>query len=1153
MKTKLATFLKWFLLAGGAVVVVLLVFGIVLALNWPWWVALCIMLLLAGGGAGIALLRNLWLRKREQNFVQEVIAQDKGLLKSLSGKEREHLAQLQERWKDAVGTLKNSHLKKHGNPLYVLPWYLVIGESGSGKTTSLNSARLSSSFIDVCRTSGVSGTRNCDWWFFEESIVIDTAGRYAVPVDSEKDRDEWQKFLSLLVKYRKKEPLNGLIVTVAADRLLAAGHEENAEEGRTMRSRIDELMRALGVRFPVYVLVTKCDLVEGMNRFAGLLPEAALKQPMGMVNQELSTDVASFTGKAVSAVVERLRTLRLLLLHQPEARNAEPGLVLFPEEFAALRDSLAAFMEGAFRENPYQETPILRGLFFSSGRQEGSPHSRFSEALGLAGESETLPGTSKGLFLHDFFARILPADRALLAPTRRAVEWRALTGNLGLVSWMLLGVALCGILSFSFVRNMTTIRQVARQFERTPRFSGNPTNDLLVLDSFRQGILKVEERNRSWWIPRLGLTESIMVERTLKEKFCRQFRDGFLTSYDRQLAAGVAGLSAGTPDELFAQYAIHLARRINILNAGINGKKLPELSAMPQPASVSFLAGETAAGADARKRFGTLYLHYLAWRGDSPDLARETAQLQGGLRQIIGLKGGSLTWLAPWIDRQSGLPAVTLAEFWGGGVPLPEEPAVPASFTRKGKAELESLVAELETALGDARSVAAGKGGLGTWYRGSCLAAWQRLAADFPSGADRLRTIRDWQQVAVKMATEQGPYFAFINRMSSELEALVGKEGTPPFVSQLYAFQVARAGGAVPGAVGKAAESGKRFFDSLGGKLHPDAVAKGIDTPLAAPRAWQEYQAALSAIAPAASSRQQAFQLATQAFTDDPVTGKTPFVAAWGAAGRLRSGVAGSGADDAFWRLVTGPLDYLWSYVRREAGCQLQTLWEEQVIAATLGMPPQQAGPMLLGPDGLAWRFVKGPAAPFIRGTASGYAPRQALGGALPIEGSLFAFLSKGAQVQASAAGRQPNYTVAVKGLPTDANSDARIRPHATRLELQCAGAPQTLVNQNFPVGKTFYWSPETCGDVIFQIEVGDLVLTRRYGGSQAFPDFLREFAGGSRTFPIRDFPGEKDALLRMGLKYIRVNYQIIGGAQVVKQGSAMAGATAPRVIARCW
>ena len=97
-----------------------------------------------------------------------------------------------------------------------------MGESGSGKTTSIGSAKLSSPFAEVTRTSGISGTRNCDWWFFEQAIILDTAGRYTIPVDEGRDKEEWQGFLKLLVKYRKKEPLHGLIVTVAADKLLKA-------------------------------------------------------------------------------------------------------------------------------------------------------------------------------------------------------------------------------------------------------------------------------------------------------------------------------------------------------------------------------------------------------------------------------------------------------------------------------------------------------------------------------------------------------------------------------------------------------------------------------------------------------------------------------------------------------------------------------------------------------------------------------------------------------------------------------------------------------------------------------------------------------------------------------------------------------------------
>jgi type VI secretion system protein ImpL len=304
------------------------VFGVVLALDWPWWVGFFLLLVLAGLGIGGLFLRRVLLRRKEQRFVQEVIAQDEARLKAVSGKERDELTALQGRWKEAVEILQRSHLRKFGNPLYVLPWYLVMGESGSGKTTSISSAKLSSPFAEVTRTSGISGTRNCDWWFFEQAIILDTAGRYAIPVDEGRDKEEWQGFLKLLVKYRKKEPLHGLIVAVAADKLLKAAPAELEDDGLNIRRRIDELMRTLGVKFPVYVLVTKCDLAQGMTRFCDQLPEKSLEQPMGVINQDLKRDVTAFLDAAMTDIGERLRGLRILLLHQSNQVGG-PGALLF--------------------------------------------------------------------------------------------------------------------------------------------------------------------------------------------------------------------------------------------------------------------------------------------------------------------------------------------------------------------------------------------------------------------------------------------------------------------------------------------------------------------------------------------------------------------------------------------------------------------------------------------------------------------------------------------------------------------------------------------------------------------------------------------------------------------------------------------------------
>lgn len=1156
MKDRIKKFLKITLLIAACILLVLLIFGFVVVINWPWWVGFFLILLLTGLAFGFIFARKLWLRRREQNFVRDISDQDIARLRTVSEKEKSEMKDLQEKWRAAIETVRKSHLKKLGNPLYVLPWYMVIGESGSGKTTSLNSARLASPFSDRGRVTGVSGTRQCEWWFFEQAVVLDTAGRYAIPINEGRDKDEWQRFLSLLLKYRRMEPLNGLIVTVAADRLLEAGKENLEEYGRTIRQRIDELMRALGIRFPVYVLATKCDLIQGVNRFCENLPDKSLDQPMGIVNQDLSRDVESFVEHAVATIDERLRNLRLQLLHQPADKGADPALLLFPEEFETLKQGLASFMSGAFRKNPYQETPLLRGIFFSSGRQEGNPHSHFSRTLGRTGEVEALPGTNKGLFLHDFFAKVLPGDRNLLAPTRKALEWRMLTGNLGLTAWVILGIALCGLLSFSFVKNVKTIRDVSREFTASQSLRGDMQADLVTMDNFRKEILNVEEKNSNWWFPRFWLNESLKLEGFLKKRYCRMFREGLLTPYDKQLSGTLPTISASTPDELYGQFAVHLVRRINILKARQEEKDLEVLKSMPQPSYISLLGDGSAGTPQTRKAFGSLYLYYLIWRDEPGDLNKETTVLQSWLRQTIAAKIPSMQWLTAWTDTQSGLSSVTLAEFWGGSLQAEGEKSVLPSFTRKGKESIDSLMAELDNAHPEPASISSAKAAFLEWYRGAAVSAWQGFAAGFPRGASRLRGVAEWRQVAGRMSTEQGPYFALLNRIALELQPVVTEGSLPPWLQQVYQYQAVKMQGAVrkTGAVVKVTSGGGRFISALRRNIGREADAKILEAQSAAGKSYAEYRGTLSSISQATASRNLSFQLASQTFAEDPVNGKSPLFSAFSSGARLKTGLAGGETDPVFSQLINGPVEFLWIFLRRESACQLQSMWEEQVLAPTMGMTPQQAMPMLVGPDGLAWRFAKGPAMPFLKGNMYGYGAKEALGGALPLEHALFSFLGQGAKVQATviAMGKPQNFNVGIKGLPTDANTEARLKPHATRLELQCGNASQTLVNNNYPAGRTFTWSPDTCGDVLFQIEVGDTVLTRHYMGSDGFPDFLRDFRGGRRTFSARDFPGERTALERMGIKHITVNYQFMGSGAIKKQAATMSG-QAPRSIARCW
>jgi len=371
MKNILPTILKVFLYLFFIGLLAVLIFWFVLRQHWPWWVGLVILVGIFGLWMGFLFLKKYFFRRREKHFVKQIIEQDDSAIKGAPIHERQQLKDLQERWQESIGLLRGSYLKKKGNPLYVLPWYLVIGESGAGKTTAIKSSRLTSPLTEIASTPGISSTRNCDWWFFEEAIILDTAGRYTIPVDEGADKEEWEKFLTLLARYRKKEPVNGLIVVVSADKIMGTDGNLLLEEGQGIRKRIDALMRILGARFPVYLMVSKADLVWGMTDFNSLLPEGILNQAMGHINEKLTNNCQEFLEETMRVVSDRLKDIRLELVNSNE--NISPGVLIFPNEFDRLVPGLEAFVGGAFKESTYQETPLLRGIFFSSGHQEGAP------------------------------------------------------------------------------------------------------------------------------------------------------------------------------------------------------------------------------------------------------------------------------------------------------------------------------------------------------------------------------------------------------------------------------------------------------------------------------------------------------------------------------------------------------------------------------------------------------------------------------------------------------------------------------------------------------------------------------------------------------------------------------------------------------------
>ena len=180
-------------------------------LAWPLWLKLVltvvVVLLVASWFIGRALIN----RARGNALERDILKQAEDQVANARPDRRAEIAQLQFQMKRGIEALKASKLgSKGGGALYSLPWYLVVGPPGAGKSTALRHSGLAFPFLDPERggVRGVGGTRNCDWWFTNEGILLDTAGRYSTEAT---DQDEWSAFLGFLKKYRPRKPINGII------------------------------------------------------------------------------------------------------------------------------------------------------------------------------------------------------------------------------------------------------------------------------------------------------------------------------------------------------------------------------------------------------------------------------------------------------------------------------------------------------------------------------------------------------------------------------------------------------------------------------------------------------------------------------------------------------------------------------------------------------------------------------------------------------------------------------------------------------------------------------------------------------------------------------------------------------------------------------
>ncbi len=375
---------RWFLSFIGVALLGVLVwlFGPFLTFLESWiarTIVIVVMLLIWGGV-------NFWLdlrrRKNENALVEGVTAAQADPTAAASAEE---VAAMRDKLTTALALLKKASGSR--GYLYERPWYAIIGPPGAGKTTALLNAGLSfplAAEMGQSAVAGVGGTRMCDWWFTESAVLIDTAGRYTTQdSDAAVDKAGWQAFLDLLRRTRARQPLNGVLVAIALSDIAAAPPAERLAHARAIRRRVKELYDQLGVRVPVYALFTKADLVAGFTEFFDDLDRERRGQVWGMtfpLNKSEAGTAALF-GPEFQLLEERLNQRLLDRLQTERSPDRRTLIAGFPPQVASLASPLAEFVTEAFGGSRLDPAPFLRGVYLTSGTQEGTPIDRLTGAM----------------------------------------------------------------------------------------------------------------------------------------------------------------------------------------------------------------------------------------------------------------------------------------------------------------------------------------------------------------------------------------------------------------------------------------------------------------------------------------------------------------------------------------------------------------------------------------------------------------------------------------------------------------------------------------------------------------------------------------------------------------------------------------------------
>jgi hypothetical protein len=475
-----------------------------------------------------------WLKKRkaapmEHGVIENTSAAPQGV------SEAAHLARLDDLRKKFEEGVAKFHAA--GKSLYNFPWYMIVGEPGSGKTEAVRHCNVGFPPGLQDQFQGAGGTLNMNWWFTDHAVILDTAGRLMFEEVETGGSGEWKEFLKLLKKYRPRCPVNGVFLVIPADSLIMDTADEIEQKASKIARQFDTIQRVLDVRFPVFVVITKSDLVNGFRDFFDNLDDPQLQhQILGWSNPAPLDEPYNpdFIEQHLKTIQTRLFRRRLALLQEIVSESEESAmekkrttdtLYAFPQSLAKIAPRMARYLELIFSVgSQWSGKPLFfRGIYFTSSMREGSALDEdLAESLGVS--VDTLPDgriweRDRAYFLRDLFIKKVFREKGLVTYATNAKKQHLRRKAMVLISAAVSVVLLLFCTFYAGIQFRRSIGDMKDYFEAPAKLYASSG----AREASQLQVIKRESQEAYRYIGRAGVPE--MPENITRSNFSAKLAD----------------------------------------------------------------------------------------------------------------------------------------------------------------------------------------------------------------------------------------------------------------------------------------------------------------------------------------------------------------------------------------------------------------------------------------------------------------------------------------------------------------------------------------------------------------------------------------------------------------------------------------------------